>query len=116
LRLLSIAALVAVATPGCEPGQTDVVGRWQATGEAAGEFVEFKDDGVVRGKDCNEGTYRYVDAGRVRIDFDGDSVIVGVSISGDVLTMSMEDGSFELVRGTDEADRVFDACDRTDQE
>jgi hypothetical protein len=75
-----------------------IVGKWRSGTETA----EFLKDGRVvmanQSKGFNmAGKYQLVDNGRIKIDFGGmggfvDPIMIGVTVSGDELTLAMPDG------------------------
>ena len=105
LRSLSLVLIL-----GSCGGEPSIVGQWEGTGDDAGKDIEFAGDGTLQAQDCEVGSYRYVDDSRIHIRFEDGSLLADFTVSGDVLTLTIEDDSLVLVRAGDEAKQAFARC------
>lgn len=94
MKLLGIACVFALLASCSSGPEVDILGQWKEIGGM--ETWEFFKDGTVRIK--AEGIfdvrakYTFVGNGRIKLERDGASDLVKVSVSAGQLTLTFEDG------------------------
>lgn len=103
MKYAATLALAAITLSSCASGPEDALrGSWEARG---GEMVlRFAADGsftasAPRGE--TTGHYRYVEDGKLQMEFDGISELFGVSVSEGVLTFCQENHGCQRFRESD---------------
>jgi hypothetical protein len=108
LRIIAVAAIAGVLAVACSVKHT-IIGKWQ---DVSGAKIEFSESGALKVSSSTaalgfvEGTYAFLDDGRVRLDTNWmtsfGTKVMSVRISGSELTLTDEDGrtaKYERVKG-----------------